>query len=34
MSQTNAAKKIDVPSEHWDHLFASSRGLNRTTGSQ
>ncbi len=27
MSQMNAAKKIDVPAKHWDHLFAPSACL-------
>jgi flavin reductase (DIM6/NTAB) family NADH-FMN oxidoreductase RutF len=27
MSQLNAAKKIDVPSEHWDRLFTPSACL-------
>src|SRR6266540_3955822 len=27
MSQANSAKKVDVPSEHWDRLFAPSACL-------
>jgi hypothetical protein len=27
MSQLNTAKKMDVPSEHWDRLFAPSACL-------